>query len=131
MTHRLVYAAISPANLAAVIASGWRRLGVDFPNQAHCYLKRDARYAAQIARVWHASQYSAGYVVQLRVRESFLANLPLQTIAYDDHLEYRLPAAELGELARHCAGRIRVLHAYHSEPRTLSLQRDIQWSHAL
>ncbi|HUH36519.1 MAG TPA: hypothetical protein VL027_01110 [Spongiibacteraceae bacterium] len=131
MKHRTVYAAIGPANLAVVIASGWRRLGVDFPNQAHCYLKRDAQYAAQIARAWHASQYSAGYVVQLRVRETFLATLALDTIAYQDHLQYRLPAAELGDLARHCAGRIRVLHAYHSERRTLSLQRDIQWSQAL
>lgn len=105
---------LSPAQLACVVASGWRHFLPEAPEQKIFYPKLYVGYAEQIAKRWNAPQYSAGYVVGFNMTKAFMTRYETQTVAYEEHREYKIPIAELNFFNRNIQGRIRVVSAFAS-----------------
>ena len=113
MDHTLtLFKSLSPEQLAAVVVSDWRCFSPEAPEQKIFYPKLYLAYAEQIAKWWNAPQYSAGYVVCFTMAKAFMARYETQTVAYEEHREYRIPIAELNFFNRNIQGRIRVLSAF-------------------
>lgn len=88
-------------------------------------------YSEQIAKQWNARQYSAGYAVGFTMPGTFMDRYETQTIAYEEHREYKIPVAELDVFNSHIQGRIRVAAAFaetneHSEQRLLTTAASCQ-----
>jgi hypothetical protein len=111
-----LYKPLTPSQLAAVISSGWRRFVPDHREQVYFYPKLHRDYAEQIARLWNARQYSAGYVAIFDVDSDFIGCYEIQTVAYEYQREYRIPVGDLERLNWHILGKIDVIAAYHLEP---------------
>ena len=111
-----LYKPLTPSQLAAVIASGWKRFTPDYRDQVYFYPKLHRDYAEQVARLWNARQYSAGYVAIFDIATDFIQRYEIQTIAYENHKEYRIPVTDLERLNWHILGKIDVIAAYHLEP---------------
>ncbi|WP_019529009.1 hypothetical protein [Dasania marina] len=114
-----LYKPITPVQLAALIRSGWRCLSPDTPEQLHFYPKLHRIYAESLARQWHAVEHSAGFVVRFTVPQEFIAGFELQTVGYDEHLEYKVPIAELTQLNSVIVGSIELLSAFTCEDNLL------------
>lgn len=112
---RVLYQSLTPAQFAAVIRSGWGGFMVDSVEQKFFYPKCRLAYAEMIARMFNVAHYSAAYVVQFRLPQSFLQNYHIQTIAYDEHREYKIPVADLALMNQHIIGRIEVVSAFWQE----------------
>jgi len=76
-----------PKELALVEASGWTAWPPRLPEQPIFYPVTNAEYAAQIARDWNSTSGPdfLGYVTAFRVRASFLARYPIQTVGSRIH----------------------------------------------
>lgn len=126
-----LFKSLSPAQLAAVVASDWRQFLQEAPQQTIFYPKMYVGYAEQIAKQWNAPQYSAGYVVGFTMPRTFMDRYETQTIAYEEHREYKIPVAELNVFNSHIQGRIRVVSAFaatdeHSEQRLMTTAASCQ-----
>ncbi len=110
--HTVLYKPLSPAQLAAVIASDWRRFFPDTPQQRIFYPKLNLLYAEQIARQWDATQYTAGYVVRFKVPTAYMNRYEIQTVGYDEHREYKVPICELEQLNNTISGKIEIVSAF-------------------
>ncbi len=108
-----LYKPLTPIQLAAVIESGWRSFSLDHPSQKNFYLKVNKNYADLVAKMWSAPKYSAGYVAELEIEQHFIEQYELQSIAYDDQSEYRIPVEDLNKLNQHIIGLIDVISAFH------------------
>ena len=107
-----LYKPLSPTQLAAIIASGWRRFSPDTPQQRMFYPKLHIRYAEQIARQWDATQFLAGYVVSFKVPSLFMSRYDIQTVGYEEHREYKVPINELELLNNTIFGKIEIVSAF-------------------
>jgi len=114
-----LYKPLTPAQLAAVIDSGWRCFIPDHPEQKNFYLKLTRNYAELIARMWSTPRFSAGYVAELNVEDYFINQYKLDSIAYGEHREYCIPVSELPSLNRHLIGPIDIVSAFHLENQAL------------
>ncbi|MEH6911663.1 MAG: hypothetical protein V7459_13835 [Oceanicoccus sp.] len=113
MGHTLtLFKSLSPAQLAAVVASDWRCFFPEAPEQKIFYPKLYPGYAEQIAKRWNAPRYSAGYVVGFTMTKAFMGRYQTQTVAYEEHREYKIPIAELSFFNRNIQGRIQILSAF-------------------
>lgn len=111
-TQILLFKSLNPAQLARVIASDWRLLYPDTAQQQIFYPKVNIHYAEQIARQWDARRYAAGYVVKFLVSADFLGRYELQTVAYAEHREYKVPITELDQLNENIIGKIELVSAF-------------------
>lgn len=110
---RALYYTVSPAQLAALIRTDWQTLAAE-PGGGHfLYLKREQRYAEMIARQWEVPVHGAGYVLRLILPEAVMAQYDLETVAYEEHLEYRVPVCELPAINRALVGAIALVSAFH------------------
>ncbi|MBT4521524.1 MAG: hypothetical protein HOC23_16110 [Halieaceae bacterium] len=107
-----LYQALSPAQLAALIRADWRRIEPDQGGELFLFLKLNQRYAEMIARQWEVPLYGAGYVVRLILPESVMTYFDLETVAYEEHLEYRVPACELDHINSHLVGEVSIVSAF-------------------
>ncbi|MCR8922721.1 hypothetical protein NO559_08065 [Dasania sp. GY-MA-18] len=117
--HIDLYKALSPEQLALLIRSNWRRFSPDIPQQKNFYPKLNRGYAEAIARQWHAVEYSAGFVVRFRLPADFIKGFELQTVGYDEHLEYKVPIAALERLNHAIIGSVELLSAFTSDDNLL------------
>lgn len=108
-----VYQTLSPAQLAALIDNKWRTIEPGHEGEHFCYLKLQQRYAEMVARQWTVPVYGAGYVARLILPTRALANYDLETVAYAEHLEYRVPVVELRLLSAQLPGRLELVCACH------------------
>ena len=115
---RVLYQSLTPAQFAAVIRSGWRQFSADSAEQKFFYPKCRLAYAEMIARMFNVAHYSAAYVVQFRLPLCFLQRYQIQSIAYEEHQEYRIPTADLAAMNQHIVGRIEVVSAFWQEGET-------------
>ena len=107
-----LYQALSPRQLAALIRADWRRIEPGWAGEQFIYLKLCQRYAEMIARQSEVPLHGAGYVVRLVLPAAVLGHYQLETVAYEDHLEYRLPIDELQEVNRHLIGDVKPVSAF-------------------
>ncbi len=107
-----LYQTLSPSQLAALDRDGWRQIEPGCGAEPYCSLKLKQRYAEMIARKWMVPEHGAGYVVRLLLPLSALENYQLETVAYDEHLEYCVPARDLPRLSRKLIGQVRMVSAF-------------------
>jgi hypothetical protein len=107
-----LYQALSPRQLAALIRADWRRIEPGWAGEQFIYLKLCQRYAEMIARQSEVPLHGAGYVVRLVLPAVVIGQYQLETVAYEDHLEYRLPVTELQEVNRHLVGEVQPISAF-------------------
>lgn len=107
-----VYQAIGPQQLAALIRADWRRIEPGWGGEHFTYLKQQQRYAEMIARQWEVPIYGAGYVIRMVFPEEALRQYDIETVAYEEHLEYRVPSCELDTLSHELVGAMQPVAAY-------------------
>lgn len=117
-----LYKPLSPSQLAMVVCSDWRRFKPDSPLQKVFYPKLNVCFAESIARQWDAAQYSAGYVVRFKLPVGFVSRFETQTVAYEEHREYKIPIADLEEMNNHIEGRIEIVSAFSVKGKATKLQ---------
>lgn len=107
-----VYQAMNPQQLAALIRADWRRIEPGWRGEQFTYLKLRQRYAEMIARQWEVPLHGAGYVVRICLPEDVIRQYALETVAYEEHLEYRVPVAELEQLSAQLVGAVQPVAAF-------------------
>ena len=107
-----LYQALSPKQLAALIRADWRRIEPGWGGEHFVYLKLCQRYAEMIARQWEVPLHGAGYVVRVILPADIVGQYDLETVAYEEHLEYCLPVGELKSINNHLLGDVRPVSAF-------------------
>jgi len=107
-----LYAPVSPHQLAKVINTGWQDFFLCSDEQKYFFPKLHQGFAEMLARQWEAKVYSAGYVVCLDIRCAFINQFPLETVAYEEHLEYRIPSNFLDQFNQSLVSKIQLLSAF-------------------
>jgi hypothetical protein len=104
---------VGPAELALIVASGWREFPPRLPEQPIFYPVTNGEYAAQIAQQWNARDNEPGFVTRFQVNATFAARYPVQKVGEALHTELWVPAEELTEFNRNIVGPIEVVGEYH------------------
>lgn len=107
-----LYQAVSPQQLASLISADWRRIEPGWGGEQFIYLKLHQRYAEMIARQWEVPLHGAGYVLRIVLPEDIVRQYDLETVAYEEHLEYRVPVAELDYLSAQLVGSVQPVAAF-------------------
>lgn len=110
-----VYKAMSPQQFAALIRADWRCIEPGQGGERFCYLKLTFSYAQMIARRREAALHGRGYVVKLILPEQILNRYDLETVAYKEHLEYRVPVGDLKIINQCMVGRANLVSTAFSE----------------
>ena len=107
-----LYKSLTPVQFASVIRSGWREFSAESPEQKIFYPKLHREYAEMIARMFNLAHYNAAYVVGFEVNSTFMERYEIQTVAYEEHREYKIPVEELPLLNSNLVGEIEVVSAF-------------------
>lgn len=107
-----LYQALSPVQLAALIRADWRHIEPGRGGERFIGLKLNQCYAEMVARQWHLPSHGAGYVARIQLPGSALKRFELETVAYEEHLEYRLPVEELGALSQRLLQPLELVSAF-------------------
>lgn len=110
-----LYQTLSPEQLSALEHRAWRGIEAGQGGEYFCYLKLQQRYAEMIARQWTVPVHGAGYVVRLLLPRAALAAYDLETVAYEEHLEYRVPVCELPDLGGQLVGRVELVSVFREQ----------------
>jgi hypothetical protein len=103
--------------LALVAATGFRSWPPRLPEQPIFYPVTNEDYAIQIARDWNASRTKTGFVTAFEVESDYLSRFEQRVVGDSrTHVEYWIPADELGAFNAHIVGRIRVVRAFRGDP---------------
>lgn len=118
-----VFKALTPAQLAAVVALQWRGFGSD--DSYHFFTLAAQRHIAeQQAALWLAPQFGAGFVVGCTLPEVFLEPWRQRHFAYTSQPHFALPAAAIAELNAQLSLPIELLSAHTDQPRARQLESD-------
>lgn len=121
--NTILFQSLTPVQFAAVVRSGWRCFSSTNTGETFFYPKLHCGYAQTIARMFNREHFHAGYVVQFYLPNVFLAQYDMQSIAYDKHLEYKIPIGDLPLLNKRILGRIEVVSAFISNYQAESQER--------
>lgn len=103
---------VGPEELELIRRSGFRTFPPRLPEQPIFYPVLTEDYAIKIARDWNVKASGAGYVTRFQVRTRFLAAYEVQTAGGSAHLEYWIPAQDLGAFNAAIVGSIEVVAAF-------------------
>ena len=110
---RALFRPVGEIEMELIRASGFTRFPPRLPGQPIFYPVAVQGYAEQIAREWNAKEPGhVGYVVRFDVDETFIDRYPVRQVGNKTHLEYWIPAEDLGALNAHIVGRIRIIYEY-------------------
>ncbi len=118
LAHRrtiALYQTLSPAQLAALKAANWRTIEPGREGQHFCHLKLKQRFAEMMARQWELPIHGAGYVARLLLPRAALAGYDLDSVAYEEHLEYCVPVGDLSSLSRELVGQVELVAAFREQ----------------
>jgi len=107
-----LYLAICPQQLAALIRADWRRIEPGQGGEHFMFLKVSQRYAEMIARQCLVPLHGAAYVARLVLPERVMQGYDIETMAYEEHLEYRIPTCELDPVNGNILGEVAVVSAF-------------------
>ena len=99
---------VGPKELELIRASGMRAFPPRLPEQPIFYPVLSEEYAIRIARDWNAPESGSGFVTRFSVRKHFLDRYSVQEAGGRSHLEYWIPAEELGAFNDAIVGEIEV-----------------------
>lgn len=100
---------VGPRELELIRDSGMRAFPPRLPDQPIFYPVLSEDYAAKIARDWNVPASGAGHVTRFQVKTSFLARYDIQEAGGRAHLEYWIPAGDLGAFNAAIVGPIEVI----------------------
>ncbi|MGK0442500.1 MAG: hypothetical protein ACJA0N_002311 [Pseudohongiellaceae bacterium] len=109
--------------LAALIRSDWRKFSPNAPDQRIFYPKLHLEYAEKIARQWDAVEHNAGFVVRFEMPLGFIGRYELQTVGYDEHLEYKVPIYELDDFNQKIVGKVELVSAFTRDDNNIWMPR--------
>lgn len=118
-----IYKALTPSQLAAVVALQWRGFGGD-DNYHFFTLAAQRHIAEQQATLWLAPQFGAGFVVGCVLDEKFLEPWRQRHFAYANQPHFALPIASIDQLNAQLLQPIELLSAHSDRPRTQQLERN-------
>lgn len=118
-----VYKALTPTQLAAVVALQWRGFGND-DNYHFFTLAAQRHIAEQQAAMWLAPQFGAGFVVGCALPEAFLEPWRQRHFAYTSQPHFALPVAAIETLNANLLGTIELLSAHGDRPRAQQLEHN-------
>ena len=107
-----LYQAVNPQQLAGIVKKAWRGIELGADGEQFCFLKLSQCYAEMIARQWDVPIYGAGYVMRLTVPAQIMQQYDLQTVAYEEHLEYCVPRSELPHINASLLEEVQVVSAF-------------------
>lgn len=110
-----LYRPVGLHELALIWDSGMREFPSRLPHQPIFYPVANKDYARQIARNWNTTDEKsgfAGFVTAFEVSKSFLSEFETHTVGSSTHLEYWIPAEDLGSFNDAIHGLIRVEEGY-------------------
>jgi hypothetical protein len=107
-----LYQALCPQQLQSLVKSRWREIQPGTEGHRFCYLKLSQRYAEMMARQWEVPTHGCGYVVRIVLPQHCLQSYALDTVAYEEHLEYRVPVEDVAALSRYRMGAIVMVSAF-------------------
>jgi hypothetical protein len=110
--NTILYRPVGPAELALIVASGFRAFPPRLPEQPIFYPVTNEEYAVRIARDWNVRESGAGFVTRFLVDTEFVARYPVQTVGGRECTELWVPADELEEFNRHIVGTIQVISEF-------------------
>jgi hypothetical protein len=108
----ILYRPVGPEELTLIRESGFRRFPPRLPHQPVFYPVLTEAYATKIARDWNVKASGAGYVTRFAVLRSFLDRYKVQTAGGSEHIEYWIPAGELGEFNENLVGQIEIISEF-------------------
>ena len=103
---------VGPTELELIAASEYRAFPARLPEQPIFYPVLTAAYATQIARDWNVKASGAGFVTRFRVGREFLSRYQVQQAGGREHLEYWIPAEDLGAFNEAIVGRIVIVSEF-------------------
>jgi hypothetical protein len=107
--------------LALIESSGYREFPPRLAQQPIFYPVLNFAYAERIARDWNstdARHAHVGFVTRFAVATEFLADYETHQVGDRTHVEYWIPAEELGHFNAAIEGLIEVVAEYHNGERT-------------
>ena len=108
----VLYRPVGPQELALIEASGWKAFPPRLSTQPFFYPVANQQYAEEIARDWNAKDNGSGFVTRFNVKKEFLAAYPLRKVGTGKHLEYWIPAEQLGMFNTNIVGAITVVASF-------------------
>lgn len=118
-----VFKALTPAQLATVVALQWRGFGSD-DNYHFFTLAAQRHIAEQQAALWLAPHFGAGFVVSCTLPDLFLETWRQRHFAYTSQPHFALPVAVIAELNAQLLQPIELLSAHTDRPRAVQLEND-------
>lgn len=100
---------VGPEELRLIEQSGMRAFPPRLPDQPIFYPVLSEAYAVKIARDWNVPRSGKGFVLRFCVSRSFLDDYTVQQAGGRDHLEYWIPAADLGGFNAAIVGPIEIV----------------------
>ncbi|MBA6412838.1 hypothetical protein H2508_06915 [Parahaliea sp. F7430] len=108
----VVYQALCPEQFSALRRGCWRRIESGRDGERFCYLKLQQHYAEMVARRRLLPVHGAGFVVRLHLPRRVLDQYKLETVAYDEHLEYRVPVVDLPRVQAHLVSDVKLVASF-------------------
>ena len=108
----ILFRPTGPEELNLVKQSSYKEWPPRLPEQPIFYPVLDEEYAIQIPRDWNAKECGFGYVTRFEVDANYLVQFEVQKVGGHNHLEYWIPAEELGTFNQNIIGEIHVIHEF-------------------
>ena len=104
----ILWRPMGPDELELIKKAGMRAFPPRLPEQPIFYPVLTEEYAIKIARDWNVPANGSGYVTRFRVSRNFINRYEVQEAGGRDHLEYWIPAEQLGAFNAALIGEIEV-----------------------
>ena len=105
---------VGQKELDLIRQSGMRAFPSRLPEQPIFYPVLSEAYAVKIARDWNVPASGRGYVTRFLVAKTFLDRYQVQEAGGKDHLEYWIPAEDLGAFNKAIIGQIEIVAEFGS-----------------
>jgi len=109
MTPVSLYRPVGPAELELIRASGFAEFPPRLSGQPIFYPVCNEWYAREIAQKWNVPDSGAGFVLRFDVRADFLSRYERKIVGGSKHVEYWIPAEDLGAFNAAIIGAIEVV----------------------
>jgi len=111
----ILYRPVGQAEYELIEQSGFKRFPPRLPEQPIFYPVLNEKYASEIASKWNTADKTSGfvgYVLKFEVDDEYIKKFSVQQAGASYHLEYWIPAEELGEFNDNIVGYIEVVKKF-------------------
>jgi hypothetical protein len=103
---------VGPKELELIRQTGMRAFPPRLPEQPIFYPVLTEAYAVKIARDWNVPASGSGFVTRFQVRRNFIDRYAIREAGGRSHLEYWIPAEDLGDFNAAIVGLIEVVGSF-------------------